>query len=169
MKNIANYISISRIALSIILIFSNPFSILFCIIYFYCGISDILDGYIARKNENTSNFGAKLDSIADIIFIVIAMIKILPILNLHIGIIICGIIIAIIKISNLIFSYFYFRKLVFLHTIANKVTGMILFIAPLIIFKTNLIVFEIIVCITASFAAIQEGCYIRANNCRSEL
>ena len=56
--------------------------------YIYCGISDILDGFIARKTKNESEIGAKLDSVSDIIFVVVAMIKILPFLNLTNGIII---------------------------------------------------------------------------------
>ena len=44
---------------------------------------------------------------------------------------------------------------------ANKITGFLLFIAPLIIINTNSIIFEIIICIVAIFSAIQEGHYIR--------
>ena len=54
MKHIANYISISRIIMSIVLIATAPFSVMFYIIYIYCGISDMLDGYIARKSKNES-------------------------------------------------------------------------------------------------------------------
>ena len=66
MKNIANYITISRIIMSIALIATNTFSISFYIIYFYCGISDMLDGFIARKSQTESELGVRLDSVADI-------------------------------------------------------------------------------------------------------
>ncbi|HGH0401081.1 TPA: CDP-alcohol phosphatidyltransferase family protein [Clostridioides difficile] len=47
---------------------SSTFSSLpFWICYFWCGISDILDGLIARKLRQQSGIGAKLDSIADFI------------------------------------------------------------------------------------------------------
>ena len=161
MKNIANYLSISRIIISIILAIIETFSFPFYILYIYCGISDMLDGYIARRTKSTSKIGARLDSIADIIFVIVAMIKILPILNLSNGIVICAVIIALIKIINVISSYIYYKKLVLPHTIANKVTGLILFLAPLIIINTNSIIFEIIICIVAIFSAIQEGHYIR--------
>ena len=161
MKNIANYLSVSRIIMSIILAVLETFSFPFYIIYIYCGISDMLDGYIARKTESTSKIGTKLDSIADIIFVIVAIVKILPVLNLSNGIVICVIIIALIKIINVICSFIYYKKLVLPHTIANKITGLILFIAPLIIINTNSIVFEIIICIVAMFSAIQEGHYIR--------
>ena len=136
MKNIANYVSISRILMSIILSFTETFSILFYIIYIYCGISDM-------------------------IFVIVAIIKILPILNLSNGIIVWGIIIALIKICNVICGFIYYKKLILLHTIANKITGFVLFIAPLIIVNANFILFEIAICMISTFSAIQEGHFIR--------
>ena len=88
MKNIANYLSISRIIISIILAIIETFSFPFYILYIYCGISDMLDGYIARRTKSTSKIGARLDSIADIIFVIVAIIKILPVLHLSDGIVI---------------------------------------------------------------------------------
>ena len=78
MKNIANYISISRIIMSIALLITKTFSIPFYILYVFCGISDMIDGFFARKYKVASEKGAKIDSIADILFILVATIKILP-------------------------------------------------------------------------------------------
>ena len=161
----ANYISVSRIIMSIILFVTEPFSIAFYIIYIYCGISDILDGFIARKSKNESEIGARLDSVSDIIFVTVAMFKILPNLNLTNGIIIYLLFIVCIKIVNVICGYIYHKKIVLPHTIANKVTGFILFISPFIIVNiNNPIIFEIIICSIATFAAVQEGYYIRKRN-----
>ena len=164
MKNIANYLSISRAIMSIILAISETFSFPFYNIYIYCGISDMLDGYIARRTKSTSKIGARLDSIADIIFVIVAIIKILPVLHLSDGIVIWAVIIALIKICNIICGFIYYKKLVLLHTIANKITGFLLFVAPLIIVNFDFIIFEIIICIIATFSAIQEGHYIRTKN-----
>ena len=163
MKNMANYISVSRIIMSIILFVTETFSIAFYLIYIYCGISDMLDGFIARKSKNISEIGSILDSISDIIFVIVAMIKILTIVNLANGIIIGVAFIALIKIINLTCSYIYYKKLLLPHTTANKITGFLLFITPFIIINTNSIIFEIIVCSIATFAAVQEGHYIRTN------
>ena len=164
MKNMANYISISRVIMSIMLLIPETFSIAFYIIYIYCGISDILDGFIARKSKNESKLGARLDSASDIIFVIVAIIKILPALNLSKGIIIWIVIIALIKIINVICSCIYHKKLLLLHTIANKITGCLLFVTPFIIVNTNSIIFEIIICSIATFAAVREGHYIRTGN-----
>ena len=161
MKNIANYISISRIIMSIMLLVPTPFSVAFNVIYIYCGISDMLDGFIARISKNESELGDKLDSIADIIFVIMAMIKILQMLNLTNGIIIWIVFIVFIKIVNIIYSYVNNKKIVLSHTILNKITGFIVFIAPFIIIHINSIISEIIICSVATFAAVQEGYYIR--------
>ena len=163
MKNIANFISISRAIMSIMLLIPDTFSIAFSIIYIYCGISDMLDGFIARKSKNTSEIGSILDSISDIIFVIVAMIKILTIVNLANGIIIWIATIVLIKIVNVTCSYIYYKKLLLPHTTANKITGFLLFITPFIIVNTNPIIFQIIICSIATFAAVQEGHYIRTN------
>lgn len=161
MKNIANYISITRIVTSIGLIATNTFSISFNILYIYCGISDILDGYIARKTKSESRIGSILDSISDLIFFIVAFIKIIPLINLPNEIIYWIIIIFLNRIYNIIISYIYNKKIILMHTIANKITGLLLFISPLIFQRSNHILFEIIICMIATFSALQEWYYIR--------
>jgi CDP-alcohol phosphatidyltransferase. len=53
MKFIPNLISISRIIFSFSLIFVMPLSIAFLAIYFICGLSDIVYGFIARSTGTT--------------------------------------------------------------------------------------------------------------------
>lgn len=48
---------------------STPFYIL----YMICGLSDVLDGIIARKTNTASSFGARLDTIADFIFVTVLL------------------------------------------------------------------------------------------------
>ena len=164
MKNVANYISISRIIMSIILLIPEAFSVPFYIIYIYCGISDMIDGLIARISKSESAIGEKLDSISDIIFIIVAMIKILPVLNVTNEIIIWILFIALIKIVNIICSYTLYKKIVLPHTTLNKVTGFILFISPFIIINTDSIIFEIVICSIATVAAVKEGYYLRTRD-----
>ena len=147
--------------MSIMLLIPKTFSITFNMIYIYCGISDILDGFVARMSKSESEIGDRLDSVADIIFVIVAMVKILPVLNSTNGIIIWVVFIALIKIVNMISSYIHYKKTVVPHTTLNKITGLLLFIAPFIIVKTNSIVFIIIICTISMFAAVQEGYYIR--------
>ena len=73
-------------------------------------MSDMLDGYIARKSKTESELGSKLDSMADLIFIIVAMIKILPIIYLTKGRVIWLVLIAFIKVFNVIYGYIYYKK-----------------------------------------------------------
>ena len=52
-KNFPNVITAMRIVFSPILLCINPFTPLFLIIYVICGLSDVLDGYLARRNKMT--------------------------------------------------------------------------------------------------------------------
>ncbi|MEE1342414.1 MAG: CDP-alcohol phosphatidyltransferase family protein [Lachnospiraceae bacterium] len=111
----------------------KPFSVIFDVLYIYCGISDMVDGFIARKTHTESKIGEILDSIADLMFVVICLSKILPVLHISTWLWIWIFLIAIIKCINLIWGYVCQHKIVFLHTKANKVTGFLLFLLPLFI------------------------------------
>ena len=161
MKNIANYISISRIIMAIVLLLPKTFSKTFYIIYIYCGLSDILDGFLARKYKIISKFGAKIDSVADMLFVGVSLLKILPVIEISIGIYIWIIIIVLIKVFNIILGYIQYKKLTLLHTIANKITGFVLFIIPLMIGFIDIKILESLICGVATFSAIQESYYIK--------
>ena len=75
MKYIPNVLSFSRIILSIVLFYLNPEKLPFILIYIICGITDILDGFIAHKINITSELGAKLDSFADMLIIFVILFK----------------------------------------------------------------------------------------------
>lgn len=163
MLNIANIITASRILWGIGLLFFPTFSIEFYVLYLLGGFSDMVDGTIARKRNEQSAFGARLDTTADFIFVVAACYKVLPKLPLDRWLVIWVIVIALIKIGNMLTGYFLQKRLVVEHTIANKVTGGLLFLIPLgieIVEKNVQAVLLGSICVVATFAAIQEGYYI---------
>ena len=82
MKNLANDITIIRILYSIALLFFPAFSVAFYVLYSTAGVSDILDGWVARRTHTASELGAKLDTIADIVFVVVCLVKLLPVLDI---------------------------------------------------------------------------------------
>lgn len=168
-KNIPNILTTIRIVSCIPLMILSTLSLGFIIIYILAGVCDILDGILARKLKAESLFGAKYDSIADLLFVVVCLIKILPILNIDVLIWIWIGVIALIKIINLISGYVYYKKMIFLHTKANKLTGLLLFLSPLSIQGSYFNYVVIILCTIALFAAIQEGHYIRTGNLEKEM
>lgn len=75
---LANTVTGIRILGSILLAFVPAFSASFYALYLLCGLSDILDGAIARKTGGTSSFGARLDTVADLLFAAVSLAKLLP-------------------------------------------------------------------------------------------
>ena len=130
-KYIANVITGSRILCSISLLFCPVFSMSFYIIYIVTGMTDMVDGTIARKLNTVSEFGSKLDTAADIIFVAVCMIKILPILRISGWLWFLFAVIAVIKIRNIVWYFICNRQLLSLHTVLNKITGFLLFLFPL--------------------------------------
>ena len=67
---IPNIISLTRIFLAPLVYFllSVNNKIALTLILVFVGLTDAVDGFIARKLKQDSNFGAKLDSCADIIY-----------------------------------------------------------------------------------------------------
>lgn len=157
----ANIITIIRILCSIAILFCNALSPVFYTFYIIAGVSDMVDGYIARRTNSVSELGAKLDTIADFVFVVVCLIKLLPVLTIPDWLWIWIGVIALIKIINVISGFVVQKKFVAIHSIANKITGLLLFIFPLTLSFIELKYSAIFVCAVATFAAIQEGHFIR--------
>ena len=159
-KHIANILTGSRIFGSILLLFFPAFSLAFYVTYILCGFSDMIDGTIARKTNSTSKFGSQLDTIADIIFVVVSLFKLLPAIHIPGWLWIWGGVIAVIKISNIIWGCISKKQFIALHSTMNKVTGLLLFLWPLTTSGEGLKCISIAVCSIATLSAIQEGCYV---------
>ncbi len=159
-KQIANMITGFRILCSIVLIFLSAFSVQFYIVYLVCGLSDMADGAVARRTNSTSSFGSKLDTAADIIFVAAAMTKLLPQLHLPMWLWIWVAVIALIKLANIAFGLVLRIGLVSVHSVMNKVTGLLLFLLPLTLSLVELKYSSAVVCSAATFAALQEMYYL---------
>lgn len=161
----ANVITGLRIVCGLSLIFCPMFSKLFFALYTVCGLSDILDGLIARATKTESTFGARLDTAADTVFAVVVLIKLILSVHIPVWLIVCVICIAAIKCINIISAFVICGHYVSEHTVMNKLCGLILYAIPFCIgripwqFSALLC---IIGCVCAAFAAIREGQYIRA-------
>jgi CDP-diacylglycerol--glycerol-3-phosphate 3-phosphatidyltransferase len=121
----------------------------------------MIDGTVARKTGTVSDFGSKLDTTADFILVVVSLLKLIPVLHIPTWLIIWIIVIAVIKIINIISGYVMHREFVAVHTVMNKVTGVLLFILPLTLTLIDLKYSGAFVSAVATFAAIQEGHLIR--------
>lgn len=161
MKHLPNAITALRFLGAISLLFFDVGSVAFWPIYFICGISDMLDGYFARKLGCDSKTGAILDSLADLVFVACCCYKLLPALAFPKWLWIWAGVIVGIKVINQISALVMYKKFHFPHTVANKVTGFLFFLGvPLAMFLNSMIPM-VIVAFVATFAAVQEGHFIR--------
>ena len=149
-----------RIAGSISLLFCDVAGWPFWVLYALCGVSDMIDGWLARKLHAETKGGAILDSVSDIVFVACCAIRLLPILEIPTWLWIWAGVIVFIKIVNQVSSLVIYKRFCFPHTLANKLTGLLLFLAVPAVFRTVIPI--AIVAAIATFAAVQEGHYIRA-------
>ena len=156
----ANIITSCRVLCSILLLFFQMTSIPFYVLYLLCGLSDVLDGIVARKTNTVSSLGAKLDTFADFIFVVILLIKILSEFDVPIWLWIWIVAIGGIKAVNVIWGFVLTKRLIVEHTLLNKTTGVLLFLFPLSLVWVDLKYSAMVVCVVATISAIQEGGYI---------
>jgi CDP-diacylglycerol---glycerol-3-phosphate 3-phosphatidyltransferase len=156
MKAIPNCISSSRIIFSLILIFVKPLSVVFYAIYIICGFTDIVDGFIARKTGTTSNLGARIDSMGDMVMVGVLLLVLYPIINPPSQIVIWTISIGSIRVASMAVALKKYKTFAGLHTYGNKITGIVLFIFPILLPYIHTTVLMYIICVLASISAIEE-------------
>ena len=169
MKHIPNILSASRIALCLPLLLVDAMTVPFWILYLIAGLTDILDGFLARRWGVESKFGARLDSLADFVFVIAVGYKLFPYLKLPTTLWIMIGLIALVKMVNAICSYAVRHRIGYLHTKANKLTGFLLFIGMMAIGLSYFLPVAWGVACIALFAAIQEGHLIRKNRSNPHL
>ena len=153
----ANLITAIRILCSVVLLFCAALSPWFYALYITAGVSDMVDGWVARKTNTVSEFGSKLDTVADILFVVVCLVKLLPVLHLPVWIYVWVGIIACIKVFNIVYSYVVRKQFLSDHSILNKVTGALLFVLPLTLSVVDVKFSAVVVCLVATVAAVKEG------------
>ena len=159
MKHLPNILSSLRIVGAVALLLCDVVGTTIWVLYALCGISDIADGWLARRLKCVTKTGALLDSLADICFVGCCAWKLLPLLTLPRWLWLWAGIIVLIKFVNQLSALVLYGRCCFPHTFANKITGFMLFIAVPMTFWS--IIPISIVAVVATFAAIEEGHLIR--------
>jgi CDP-diacylglycerol--glycerol-3-phosphate 3-phosphatidyltransferase len=157
----ANTITCIRIVLSVALLFCPALSPVFYYLYITAGSTDMIDGAVARKTGTVSELGSRLDTIADIVFTAVVLIKMLPVLDISVWLYIWILVIAIIKLINIAIGYIRQKEFVAVHSIINKIAGGLLFVFPLTLSFIDLKYSTAVVCLIATAAAVYEGYLIQ--------
>jgi CDP-diacylglycerol--glycerol-3-phosphate 3-phosphatidyltransferase len=98
---------------------------------------------------------------SDFVFVITVGYKLFPWLILPTALWMMIVLITIVKIINAVSSFVVKHKIEFLHTIANKLTGFLLFVGLMTIRQSYFILVAWVIACIALFAAIQEGHFIR--------
>lgn len=156
---IPNLITMIRIIGSVCLLFVKPLSALFYVIYTIAGLSDAVDGFIARKTHSISELGSKLDSIADLAFYIVMILRILPVLLVKLPFWIWYIVmtVVVLRIASYAVAAIRFRRFASLHTMLNKAATLMIFFVPYLIrLDAVLSVFCTIISITGVISSLEE-------------
>lgn len=151
---IANIVTVTRLIFSVLLLFFPSFSYISCVLYLLCGVSDVLDGWVARFTHSESNLGAVLDSVSDFIFVLVIGTKVLPVIKDELSILLWIILIALFKLITFSLVFHYFGNFDSLHTIANRLTGIILFFCPMFVLFVDFFTVVVFACSIASVTSV---------------
>lgn len=125
----ANLLTILRILCALLILICPAFSPCYYLFFITGGLSDALDGTLARRRGEASELGARLDTIADFAFLAAVMIKLAFYVHVPSWLIVCVIVIAAIKLSGIIVGAAKYRRLVTVHSVLNKLCGALVFTA----------------------------------------
>lgn len=124
-----NCITGLRIAGAVCLLFTEAGSPVFSGLYTLCGVSDVLDGWLARRLNAVSERGARLDSVADLCFCAAALAKLFPVLwaLLPAAVWFGAAVVLAVRLMSYGVAAVKYRRFLSLHTWLNKLTGAVVF------------------------------------------
>lgn len=157
LRNLPNLLSCLRIAGSVLLLLLPAMQPAFYAVYAACGLSDMLDGFLARRLGVASRLGSILDSAADLLFLCVSALKIVPQYRFPfwVRVAVCGILFV--RLCTLFIVFAKSRRLTLpLHTNANRLTGLLLYLFAPILNSCMGSCLLIVLCCVAAFAAVQE-------------
>ncbi len=155
---IPNILTVFRIVGSLCLLFFRPPDIAFYVLYSLCGFSDVLDGFIARSTGTTSELGAKLDSIADLLFYAAMVICIMPRLIelLPMWLWIATGVVILLRLGSYLTAAIKYGRFASMHTYMNKFTGAAMFTMPYCLLAPCAVTLCAIICAIAGLSSIEE-------------
>jgi CDP-diacylglycerol--glycerol-3-phosphate 3-phosphatidyltransferase len=156
MKQLPNVLSGLRILLAIGLLLIPPLGLTFYVLYLICGLTDILDGALARRLQAESSFGSRLDSFADFLLVCILLWLLIPVI-VPSGVVLIWVVgIGLLRLLAACTARIRFGRWCFLHTWGNKLTGGLLFLYPLSLCIVPSGGMQYTLCSIATLTAIEE-------------
>lgn len=157
---IPNLLTVFRMLGTSALAFLPPLTVPFFALYLICSATDIADGVIARKTGAVSDFGARLDSVADILFYAVILLRLFPTLRGTLPVQVwwlAGAALAF-RLCAYLAAACRYRRFAALHTYLNKCTGALLFALPLLLLTPAAVPISFAVCVMGVLASAEELC-----------
>lgn len=157
---IPNLLTVFRMLGTAALAFLPPLTVPFFALYLICSATDIADGVIARKTGAVSDFGARLDSVADILFYAVILLRLFPTLRGTLPVQVwwlAGAALAF-RLCAYLAAACRHRRFAALHTYLNKCTGALLFALPLLLLTPAAVLISFAVCVMGVLASAEELC-----------
>lgn len=156
--NTADALTLVRMAASVLLFCLPLGSFRFFLAYTIAGLTDALDGWLARRSGKASEFGARLDSAADLLFYGVVLWKLFPILYermpTQIWYAVGGVLLL--RLLGYAVAAVRYRRFAALHTGLNKLTGLCVFSIAYLLNSPALVPAGCLICLLAAIAAGQE-------------
>ena len=132
---IPNFITMLRMFGAVALLWAAPLTLPFYLMHAFCGLTDMLDGGLARGLRVQSRLGAQLDSVADLMFYGVMLVKLMPILWMRMPPSLWYVVGAalVIRLGAYGLAAVKQRRFSALHTPLNKFTGLLVFLVPYIL------------------------------------
>lgn len=155
--SLADSLTAARIAASVLLLFplaASPF----LAVYTLAGVTDALDGWLARKSGTASEFGARLDSVADLLFYGVLLFRLFPVLTQRMPVEIwyAVTVIVLLRLGAYVAAAVRFHRFAALHTWLNKLTGAAVFGIPYVLAVSSGIGYCWTVCALAFVSSLEE-------------
>ncbi len=155
-KSIPNFVTGMRFVSTAALLFLPVAGAAFALFYLAAGLTDMLDGPLARHLHAESAFGARLDSAADFFFVAVILFRLWPVMAPEMAVLLWVGGIATLRLGAAAAAKYRFGKFGFLHTVGNKLTGLLLFCFPLSLFLTHSPAVLYFLCAVATLSALEE-------------
>lgn len=155
-STIANAITASRVVCAILLAVVPAFSVGFFALYLWCGVSDTLDGWLARRWGCSNALGARFDSVADVVFAFCVAMALIPVLPWEPWMVAWICVVAVARFVSYTVGCWKYHTFAALHTRLNKLTGIVLLCMPMLYLLIGMDAIVAIVCAVATVSAVEE-------------
>lgn len=153
-KHAANLITCVRIVLAPVLLSFTAVTKTYLILLTVCGLSDLLDGIVARATKTVSTLGSFLDTVGDVLLYSSAV-KLFVLQQPKTFAFLWWMIAAMLMhLCASVIGKMRFQKMYFIHNAASKVWGVMMFLLPFAIFFRASEYWLMGICLAASCSAV---------------